>query len=188
MAYATYTTEAIVCGSKDSNTSDRSYLLFTERAGMLWANARSVRTEKSKQRYALVDFSVIRVSLVRGKSGWRIGSVESLLNPFMQSKNRQSRAFVQHIVRSLRRFLHGEEPAPNIFVDAKVALQLAIIRTSFETLDSVFTLRLLEKLGYISPEPSFQALLTKDLEAVSNEVVTAEVFKAIDQAYRASHL
>ena len=188
MAYSTYTTEAIVCGSRDSNTSDRSYLLFTERAGMLWASARSVRTEKSKQRYALVDFSVIRVSLVRGKSAWRIGCVESLINPFMQSDSRQARAFVQLVVRSLRRFLHGEESAPAVFVDAKAALQLATKEQDFEELGNIYTLRLLEKLGYVNQKPSFAPLLTGDLETLLEESVSAEGLKAIDIAYRASHL
>ena len=188
MAYATYTTEAIVCGSKDNNTSDRSYLLFTERAGMLWASARSVRTEKSKQLYALVDFSIIRVSLVRGKSGWRIGSVESLLNPFMQSDNRQARAFIQLIVRSLRRFLHGEEPAPAVFLDAKEALFLSTENYNFETIGSVYTLRLLEKLGYVNQKPSFAVLLSGGISEHVNQTISAEGLKAIDIAYRASHL
>ncbi len=188
MAYATYTTEAIVCGSKDSNTSDRSYLLFTQRAGMLWASARSVRTEKSKQRYALVDFSVIRVSLVRGKSGWRIGSVESLLNPFMQSDNRQARAFIQLVVRSLRRFLHGEEPAPAVFEDAKGALYLATKNQNFEEIGNIYMLRLLEKLGYVSSKTSFAPLLAGSILSQTKEKVPAEGLKAIDIAYRASHL
>jgi len=88
MSYATYTTEALVCGSRNNNTSDRAYLLFTEEVGMIWASARSVREERSKQRYALQDFSLIRVSLVKGKSGWRIGSVEATCNPFMEARSR----------------------------------------------------------------------------------------------------
>ncbi len=188
MAYSTYTTEAIVCGSKDNNTSDRSYLLFTQRAGMLWASARSVRTEKSKQRYALQDFSVIRVSLVRGKSGWRVGSVESLLNPFMQSDNRQARAFIQLVVRSLRRFLHGEEPAPAIFRDAKEALFMAVDKYDFDKLGNLYTLRLLEKLGYVSQKPAFASLLEGTITEHTTAVVSAEGLKAIDIAYRASHL
>ena len=75
MAYATYTTQALVCGTFDRNTADRSYRLFTREFGMVWADARSVRLEKSKQRSALTDFSVVRISLVRGKAGWKIGSV-----------------------------------------------------------------------------------------------------------------
>lgn len=80
MAYVTYTTDAIVCGTYDRNTADRSYRLFTRELGMLYADARSVRLEKSKQRQALQDFSLIKVSLVKGKAGWKIGSVSEVQN------------------------------------------------------------------------------------------------------------
>ena len=56
MAYVTYTTLALVCGTFDQKTSDRSYMLFTREAGMLFASARSVREERSKQRYASTRF------------------------------------------------------------------------------------------------------------------------------------
>ena len=72
MSYQTYITDAVVVGSYASNTADKSYLLFTKRAGMLYATARSVREERSKQRYALQDFSHITVTLVKGKGGWCI--------------------------------------------------------------------------------------------------------------------
>ena len=38
---------------------------------MVLAAARSVREEKSRQRYALQEFALVRVSLIKGKSGWR---------------------------------------------------------------------------------------------------------------------
>ena len=63
MSYQTYTTEALVCGTYDRNTADRSYRLFARELGMLFADARSVRLEKSRQRMALSDFSLVRVSL-----------------------------------------------------------------------------------------------------------------------------
>ena len=48
MSYQTYITEALIVGSFDSNTADKSYLLFTKSAGMLYASARSVREEDRK--------------------------------------------------------------------------------------------------------------------------------------------
>ena len=95
---------------------------------------------------------------------------------------------MQLVVRSLRRFLHGEESAPAVFVDAKAALQLATKEQDFEELGNIYTLRLLEKLGYVNQKPSFAPLLTGDLEALLEESVSAEGLKAIDIAYRASHL
>lgn len=187
MAYATYTTEAIVCGSKPSNTADRSFLLFTKDAGMLWATARSVRAETSKQRYALQDFSRIKVSLVRGKSGWRIGSVEALENAFMSARTREARTRVQSVVRLIRRFVHGEEAIPVVYEDTCAVLSLVAGVTVRNTLLDQFTLRLLHQLGYIAAEPSFQYVLDTPIATIDDLLPTA-AGKAIDRALAASHL
>ncbi len=188
MAYATYTTEAIVCGSKDSNIADRSYLLLTKHAGMLWASARSVREEKSKQRQALQEFSHVRVSLVRGKSGWRVGSVEAEGNYFLKARSRSERAFVQFVIRSLRRFLHGEEPVPSVYEDAKLILTVTERIKDFDRAIELWQLRLCNQLGYISRRPSFAALLDGTIDGHLNDTVSKEGLRAIEQALSASHL
>jgi DNA repair protein RecO len=188
MAYATYITEAIVCGSKDNYTSDRAYLLFTERAGMLWASARSVRTEASKQRYALQVFSIIRVSLVKGKTGWRIGSVEAIGNPFLRAHNRETRGQVQMVVLAIRRFLQGEEPAPHIFADARTALELMPTAESARAVEHVFMLRFLHALGYVTPDTVFADVLEGDMHEKVGMVVPPLGMAAIDRALGASHL
>lgn len=189
MSHKVYTTEAIVCGSRHSNTSDRSFLLFTREAGMLWASARSVREERSKQRYALQDFSIIRVSLVRGKSGWRIGSVEGIENVFSRSSNRETRGAVTRLIKLLRQFVHGEEPQPKLFDDLVRAIRLLL---SSEQVDpnivaDLCTLRSLYLLGYISNQTEFKNVLEEDW--LSNPSPLSEkANKAIEQAYHASHL
>ena len=115
MAYVTYTTKALVCGTFDRNTADRSYLLFTREAGMLYADARSVREERSRQRYALQDFSFIRVSLIKGKRGWKVGSIESQKNYYHTAVDKDARGSVVSLFRLLRRFVKGEEAAPELF-------------------------------------------------------------------------
>jgi len=108
MAYTTYITDAIVCGTYRRNTADASFLLFTRDLGMLFADARSVREERSRQRYALQDFSHIRVSLVKGKTGWKIGSTEILENFYHDATSRAGRGFVVSLTRFIRRFCQGE--------------------------------------------------------------------------------
>lgn len=140
-----------MCGSRVNNTSDKAFLLFTRDAGMLWASARSVREERSKQRFALQDFSLVKISLVRGKTGWRVGSVEGQGNFFVTSDNQQGRAGVTKLVRLLRQFIHGEESHPVIFDDTKVALrELSKETKDVETILEIFSLRLLYRLGYVA--------------------------------------
>ncbi|MCA9365916.1 recombination protein O N-terminal domain-containing protein [Candidatus Kaiserbacteria bacterium] len=171
MSYAIYTTKAIVCGSKDSKTADRSYLLFTKDAGMIYATARSVREERSKQRHSLQDFAQIKVSLVQGKSGWRIGSVEQYKNPYYEASERVNRITVVRIVRTLRRFIHGGDENMLVFQDAWQVLKSAteIKTTELDKLYTIFTARLLHQLGYLPITPAIQEAFVVDFnEAIKN--------------------
>lgn len=157
---------------------------------MLWATARSVREERSRQRYALQDFSFIRVSLVRGKGGWRIGSAEGELNYFddTQSGTRFARAAVASIVRLLRQFLHGEIVHGTLFEDTKAALERAKEESANQSdLVEIFSLRLLHTLGYIAVTPELENYITtKEWWSLPSLPKTAGV--AIEKAKQASHL
>lgn len=153
MAYATYTTEAIVCGTHDRNTVDRSFLLFTREGGMLYAHARGVRREASKQRSALQDFTRVRISLVRGRTGWRVGSVEALQNYYTDAVDRAARGSVVAFIKLIRRFTRGEEPSPAVYdyvVEALGHLVGAVPERL--TFDAVVQVRFLGYLGYVALE------------------------------------
>ena len=190
-----YTTKAIVCGSKNTMTSDKSYLLFTEELGMLWASARSVRVEKSKQRFALQDFSIIRVSLVQGRATWRIGSVEALSNAFLSAHSRAARGGVSFIIKKLRQYLHGETALPQTFIDAEESLTILAAEDSIEAIavhQQVFEFRLLAELGYIKITEDIRPLVETDLIAQAIDAydisLDAVVTKGIERASQVSHL
>lgn len=191
MAYQTYTTDALVCGSFDRNTADRVHLLFTRDAGMLYADARSVRSETSKQRYALQDFSFIRVSLVKGKRGWRIGSVEPLKNAYFGAQDRKSRGMVVRVVRFLRRYVHGDDVPTSIFDDVEELLLMKELNP--ETLKYAIILieyRILYALGYIEHTSKLSDCVNKPLaELVSSGAVEYQALQAaVDTAGDVSHL
>jgi len=193
MSYQTYITEAIVCGSFANNTADKSFLLFTKRAGMLYATARSVREERSRQRYALQDFSYIVVSLVHGKTGWRIGSVEARGNIFSTAPSRAVRGSVVRLVKTLRRFVQGEEPHPELYEEFLHSLDFLkdITDANRSIYEKLITARLLYFLGYIAPVLIDKPLLEHPLEsldflAVKTQIKTIEEW--LETAQFASHL
>ena len=195
MSYQTYITKAIVCGSRHSMTSDKSYLLYTQELGMLWATARSVRMEKSKQRPALQDFSVIRVSLVRGKATWRIGSVEALANPFLASQTRVARGAVSYIVKALRKYVHGEVPVPRAFQDVLYLLPVVSKETDIDMIalyQNVFMIRLLDELGYVKITDAIMALIQReDIQSACeayDDSMDAAITACITHAAEVSHL
>jgi recombinational DNA repair protein (RecF pathway) len=189
VAYQTYTTEALVCGTFNKNTADRSYLLFTREAGMLYAEAKSAREERSRQRMALQDFSHIRVSLVKGKRGWRIGSVEPIVNHYTKAVDKAARGSVVSIYRWLRRFYKGEEATPQLYDYILSALNLATGEMAERNMtEEVVKLRILTDLGYVDTTKVPSAVLTK----VGNEVLSKQdkeqVEQLLSQAVLSSHL
>lgn len=192
MAYVTYTTEAIVCGTYDRNTADRSYRLFTRDLGMLYADARSVRKEASKQRQALQDFSRIKVSLIKGKGGWRIGSVTEIKNYYGQAVDQAARGSVVKVIRVVRRFLAGEEANVTLFDEYIEALEFfatdCMQRLCYE---QVFIQRVLSLLGYIKESDIPKEFGKVRLGSIATEQICAydkAIAYSIDRAQNASQL
>lgn len=191
MSYKTYITEALVCGGRASNTSDKSFLLFTREAGMLYASAKSVREERSKQRYALQDFSLIRATLVHGRAGWRITGAESLTNVYADKSTREARGLVRNIIRLLRRLVQGETPHEALYDDVVTAL-IKTYGSNEALLEKILTLRILHILGYIAPTEETAPLFTaNDIEILAKELdhTRANSYATlIEKALRESHL
>lgn len=190
MAYHTYNTEVLVCGSKNHNTSDRTYLLFAREIGMVWATAKSVREERSRQRYALQEFSHAHLSLVRGKGGWKIGSVVPIANYYTQAHNREERALLRNLFVLMRRVLQGEEPQTRVFDEVVTVLTHQEIDPAHREL--VCTLRVLEQLGYVGEEQALVPLLRERsvIDAIScfEEKMTGVTRQHITDALTSSHL
>ncbi len=189
MSYQTYITEALICGSRASHTSDRSYLLFARDAGMFYATAKSVREERSKQRFALQEFSHVRATLVHGKSGWRIAGVEPIQNLYACCVTRESRASVRNTIMLLRRVMHGETAHEGIFDDVIRFFTLHVARNPSD-LENILSLRILYTLGYVAPDPSYAHLLSDlDPNMVSlTETERALCVETVAKALRESHL
>jgi recombinational DNA repair protein (RecF pathway) len=191
MAYQTYITEALVCGSYDSNTADRSFLLFTKEAGMIYAKAKSVREERSKQRYALQACSHIRATLIRGKSGWKIAGVEPIQNLYSLTTTREARAFLRNTILLLRRVIHGETVYGGIFDDV-IDTCMQAEKYAHSKLESVLALRVLHALGYVAPAPSYDKFLHCAMPYHYIELLTSDEEKmcreAIDHALMQSQL
>lgn len=194
MSYQTYITEALIVGSFDSNTADKSYLLFTRDAGMIYASAKSVREERSRQRFALQDFSRITVSLIKGKSGWRIGSVQGEGNFFAEASDRAVRGSIVRICKSLRRFVAGEEPHPDLYLEiiaGLIHLSKPTI-TNRNLIEEILLTRLLHTLGYIAINKNIEIAIDADLATLFTtslpETLLARLKTVTTKATTASHL
>ena len=191
MAYQTYITEAIVCGSFNNQTSDRSFQLYTRSIGMIYAHTQSVREERSKHRYALQECGYARVTLVRGKSGWRVAGSEPILNFYTLAGTRAERAFVRNMLLLIRRFIQGETAHENIFDDVVYACT-QVRRYPPELLEIILTLRILHTLGYVGDEEKLNTFFEQPIEALSIDFLDDDLKKqcvvCINNALKESHL
>lgn len=194
MSYQTYITEALIVGSFDNNTADKSYLLFTRDAGMIYAAAKSVREERSRQRFALQDFSLITVSLIKGKTGWRIGSVQSKGNLFIAANDRAVRGSIVRICKHLRRFVAGEDPHIDLYDEVVLGLHY-IMNPDLERrvlMEEIILARLLHILGYIADTNEFGHILKTNimvaLEGTYTDAQVSMLKSATAKAVTVSHL
>lgn len=159
---------------------------------MLFATAKSVREEISKQRMALGDFSRIRVSLVKGKAGWRIGSVESIGNDFSEAPNRETRGSVVRLYRLLRRFIRGEEASPELYDFVLESLEaLRSPQVNRPLVDTFVEMKLLLLLGYVSADalpPVCREHSVATIGQVENDTLVAQLEVLILKATESSHL
>ena len=152
--YAIYETKAFVLESAGRREADRIFSLYTEDFGMIRANATAVRKMESKLRPHLVNFSLVRVSLVRGKDTWRIVSAirENTLPDF---KTQCGKAFIRAGALILR-LVRGERIDEKLFEILRSAYGILfennVDALSFEI---GLVLKILHELGYVDPHEPF---------------------------------
>lgn len=159
---------------------------------MLFATARSVRAEVSKQRYALQEFSQIRVSLIKGKQGWRIGSVEAIKNDFSAATTREARASIIRLYKLLRRFIRGEEASVELYDFVVVALaKIGEESVNRKLLDPYIHCQALSLLGYVDRQQLPAELIDVEIDVVAKKVdekLQSKLEKLVQQATDISHL
>ncbi len=173
MSYQIYTTEAVIL-KRIPYDANVSYLLFTKDLGLISALATGVRKSESKLRYALQEYSLIQISLVKGRSTWRITSAVLLENLFLHAETEAAKSVIARICTQVMRLVAGQEKDEQLFLAVQSGfLELSKAPDSaVAALEILIMLRMLHLLGYVSEveEPLFThytAYDEKTLEAIS---------------------
>jgi len=166
MHYHIYNTEAIIIGGRAVSESSRLIYLFTKDLGLVVARAQNARALTSKLRYALDDFSISRVSLVRGKNNWRLTNAlpeKNLYKNFQRAP--ESRLVFAKAISALRSLVAGEEANGALyeivlkvadFIESSEVLNLPEKRSeNAKDIEVILMLRLLNNLGYFGDHKTF---------------------------------
>ena len=190
--YQKYQTDAIVVGSRESGEADKSFALYTRDFGLVRARATSVRSEKSKMRYALQSYARANVALVRGKSGWRAAGASASTTTV--GKDGTGIAAFARISELVTKLVAGEDHNEYLF-DAIAEAHSALMREHVEsvaTIEIVAVARILYALGYLSAEALETALFTHTAYADTHlreaEVIQDALLSSINKALSQTHL
>jgi DNA repair protein RecO (recombination protein O) len=190
--YQKYQTEAIVVAARDSGEADRMFSLYTSDFGLVRARATSVRSEKSKMRYALQLYSRANVSLVRGKNGWRAAGASAATSAI--GKDPSGVAAFARLSELVVRLVAGEEENHYLF-ETLAQAHAALMREHVEshaTIEIVAAARILYALGYISAEALETALFTHTAYADTHlreaEALQDQLLASINRAIAQTHL
>lgn len=181
-------------GFKEAN---KSFSIFTKEFGMIYASAQSVRSIHSKLRAHLQDFSLVDLSLVKGKEMWRIvnASTDSFLYTSLKENKNKLHLYVR-ILGLLRRLLHGEEKNEKLFEILLEAFDFLksdnFSDDQTENFECILVLKILHNLGYVGSAERFKHFIESvewnESFILAMAGIQKEAIKAINQSLRESHL
>jgi DNA repair protein RecO (recombination protein O) len=185
--YQKYQSDAVVLGSREQGESDKSYAFYTKDFGLVRARASAVRTEQSKMRYALQSFSIINISLVRGKRGWRAAGARAVAPAPIKGVHAFARA-----AELVTRLIPGEEKNDYLFEVLVKAHEALSGDSDVAIIEILCVVRVLYTLGYISAE-ALQSDLFETAEYGEAELAEAargreKLLAAINRALQETHL
>lgn len=196
--YTKLHTEGIVLRARNVGEADRVFTIFTRDLGMVYAKGRGVRNLKSLQRYALQPMSLIDVSFVRSKQGWRVTNVAAKSSLFVLcGGNIGKRVFITRVCMLLKRLVVGEEPHVELFVSIRSAFDYVFEHDmsidDLKTIEVLTALRVLHMLGYLKEGGVWDAFLldtTKITPTLVSEVkkVRRQAVTEVNRALKETQL
>lgn len=193
MSYHIYTTDCIILKRTGTGEADVSLHILTQDLGLVVASAKSARLSVSKLRSSLQEYSNIKISLVKGKNGWKITNVADS-NNFFFSTSPYSRKLLAQISLVLQKMIVGEYPQKNIYdlVKKSFASIEGLKSEDVGNLEILTVLRILHLLGYVERDEIVKSFLVDDSVSALTLKGTQEnrkhIISVINKALKESQL
>ncbi|MFA7216602.1 MAG: recombination protein O N-terminal domain-containing protein [Candidatus Paceibacterota bacterium] len=160
MSYHIYTTAGIVLKKNHFNEANSLFYILTEDLGLIIASAQGVRLQSSKLGSSLQEFSLVTLSCVKGKGGWKITNSIAREN-FFFDKPIYVQKFITNLSRVLIRMMPGEENNQDIFylVEGSFSWLKNLSKESIDSFEILCNLRVLHNLGYVDRNPGTEVFL-----------------------------
>lgn len=195
MSYRIYTTEGIILKHANFGEANLVVWVLTRDLGLIIASVQAGRTVHSKLRPAIADYSLVRLSAVRGKNGWKATNAVAERNYFFDCSNEKNRHTLAQLSSAILRLMPGESQHSEIFDLTKSGFEhlISVPEYDLPLFESLFMLRFLHLLGYVAPDIRTKNFLEKKNEwndGILKSVVheKKEIILTINKALESSQL
>lgn len=193
MSHTIYNTEAFVLSSRNSGEADKIFELFTKDFGVVAAKATGIRKIESKSRFAVQEFRYVDISLVKGKTYWRLISARPIheLNS-IKSLSTPSRMRSLQLVQKLA---PREEDLSLLFKELVSAYSFSSKthpnKEEVSGLEALLALKILHALGYWGDEQGDKDLILSPFDNQTIEKINKtrkNIIKELNKSLKATHL
>ncbi|MBX4200167.1 DNA repair protein RecO [Candidatus Parcubacteria bacterium] len=161
MSHHIYNTKGVILNSRTQREADRVYSILTEDLGLVRATAQGVRKGSSKLGGILMKFSLINLSLVKGRNIWRITTATG---DERVKWSRMKLVSLARVLSLLEKLIHGEEKSKKLFQTLVESIEFlkSVEDNESELWEVLVVSRLLNSLGYMSPTETLKGYLTDE--------------------------
>ncbi len=190
-------TDSLVLNSQNLRESDKQLILLTKDFGLLKIIAQGVRKIESKLRPSIQDYSFCQIAFVSGRAGFRLTNARIEKTLLLEIKNQK---ILQSILRSLNlierlvwsEINDGLYDLVYDFCNFIIKNQNRILhQQQIHTIESLFVLNILNKLGYVDNQKYGEYLNQKiSLELINDfsDTDRKNLNKVINQSIKESGL
>lgn len=193
MSYHVYQTSGFILRSVPVGEADRVVFVLTEHLGLLPLSVRAARKISSKLRYALKNYSFVRVAFVRGKNAWRLTDAEEKACFHAAHDTERLKTFAG-ISAMVSRLVHGEGENRALFAVLADSFHFLREETLSEeerrTLEVLSMCKVLSVLGYAPGNPALAPFLSAETSrtlldefASYRKVAAEEVARALKESH-----
>lgn len=174
--------------------ANRLYFLLTRDLGFIKVTAQGVRLSKSKLKGHLQVFSLVKISVVKGKDLWRITNAEAIVQNGV-IKNKGKLAVLFNSSALLLRLVHGEEKNEKLFECVESAYILCrdadLSAEELKNTEILTVLRIMHFLGYIKKAEGLSVFaentnLTPEILSdfsVKSKIAVSEINRALKETH-----
>jgi DNA repair protein RecO (recombination protein O) len=162
MSYHIYTTEGIILKRGGFGESNVVLHVLTRDLGLIIASAQSARLEVSKLRGHLQEYSLVSLSCVKGRSGWKATSA-SVADNFFFNYPAYSHAALAKVSQLLLQMIAGESAHAEVFDLVRGGFEFlgSLKEEDMSSFEMLIVLRILFLLGYVARNPETERLLAE---------------------------